>query len=70
MKSHRPLHETIFAIFGIVMALVYVILGIAIIFTDFADAILPKGMKLILGIAIIGYGIFRIYRAAKQLLPS
>jgi len=61
------MHETIFAVFGVAMAVVYVVLGIVIIFTPFGEDIFPKKIKMVFGTAIIVYGVFRLFRAFKQM---
>ncbi|MCU0352999.1 MAG: hypothetical protein MUD08_04550 [Cytophagales bacterium] len=67
MRQRRPLHETIFASFGILMAVVYVVLGLVVIFTPLADNLMPKAAKILFGAAMALYGLFRLYRSVKQL---
>jgi|GEM_PF-4838299 len=67
MKAHKPLHERIFAIFGIVMAVVYVALGLVLVFTPLGASVFSKEVKMAFGAAISLYGLFRLYRAATQL---
>ena len=67
MRQRKPLHETIFASFGILMAVVYVILGLVVVFTPLADNLMPKTAKTLFGTAMALYGLFRLYRSVKQL---
>lgn len=56
-----------FSVLGIVMAVVYVALGIALAFTPMAENVFPAGVKTFFGAAIIVYGAFRMYRAIRQM---
>jgi uncharacterized membrane protein HdeD (DUF308 family) len=48
------------------MAVVYVVLGIVILFSPLGDVVLSKEIKLVFGSAIIIYGLFRLYRSIRQ----
>jgi hypothetical protein len=61
------MHETIFAMFGVAMAVVYIVLGIVIVFTPFGEEYLPKKIKMVFGTAIIVYGGFRLFRSIRQM---
>ena len=61
------MHETIFAMFGVAMAVVYIVLGIVIVFTPFGEEYLSKKIKMVFGIAIIVYGGFRLFRSIRQM---
>lgn len=64
----KPLHETMFSVLGIVMAVVYVALGITLAATPLGESMFPEGTKVMLGVAIIIYGAFRMYRAIRQMV--
>ncbi len=66
MRPRKPLHETVIFTFSIVMAVVYVVLGIVILFSPLGDVVLSKEIKLVFGSAIIIYGLFRLYRSIRQ----
>lgn len=65
-NTRRPIHEKIVLVFSLLMAIVYVLVGAGIIFWPFPDEILSEGIKTPFGIALIIYGIFRMYRVYKQ----
>jgi len=53
--------------FGFIMVIVYVSAGLVLIFMDENTTILSRKTRLILGSALILYGIFRAWRALKYL---
>ncbi len=67
MRERKPMHETIYAVFGAAMALVYIALGMVFLFSSLGGTVFPEQLTKVFGTAIIGYGIFRIYRAIKQM---
>ena len=64
----KPLHETMFSMLGIVMAVVYVALGITLAATPLGETVFPEGTKVLIGVVIIVYGAFRMYRAIRQMV--
>jgi len=50
-------------IFECVMAVVYVVLSIILLFTSFFTRSVPEGLRIGVGIVIGLYGLFRVYRA-------
>ena len=55
-------------IFECFMAVMYVLASYVFLFTHFFDnSILPKGIRIGLGIVLGLYGFFRIYRAYKKI---
>jgi len=55
-------------IFECFMAIVYAFASYVFLFTHFFDnSILPRGMRIGLGIVLGLYGLFRIYRAYKKI---
>ena len=54
-------------IFECVMAVVYVVLSIILLFTSFFNRSVPEGLRIIVGIVIGLYGLFRVYRAYNKI---
>jgi hypothetical protein len=51
--------------FGLLMMVVYMVVGLLLIFSENFLDFLNKTTKFVLGIILIGYGIFRAYRALR-----
>ncbi|MDP4185513.1 MAG: hypothetical protein Q8862_10175 [Bacteroidota bacterium] len=52
-------------IFGAGMVLVYIGLGVLMLFTPYFNETIPKTNRYLIGIALIGYGAYRFYRTLK-----
>ena len=53
--------------FECVMAIVYVVLSIVLLFTSFFDRSVPKELRIGVGIVIGIYGLFRVHRAYTKI---
>jgi len=53
-------------VFRIIIAVAYVILGIALLILKFSDGFLSAKTKTALAVLVILYGSFRMYRALKM----
>ena len=54
-------------IFESVMAVLYLIFGAIFLFTPTFDKVMQKGFGIALGIVLVLYGIFRIFRAVRKI---
>jgi Na+-translocating ferredoxin:NAD+ oxidoreductase RnfD subunit len=64
MKFDLPF---ILKIFGSMMAFVYAGLGAFFIFTDINIPALSQTYRIVFGVVLLGYGIYRIYRTLSAL---
>jgi uncharacterized membrane protein len=53
--------KDIFLVFKIFMSLVYLVMGILILFSDVIKLPIINSGRIILGLALVLYGIFRMY---------
>ena len=61
----RPGLSLILKVFSSAMAFIYAIAGMYLIFSDVAFLTLDRRYKIILGIVLLVYGLYRIYRSLK-----
>ena len=54
-------------IFECVMAVLYLLFGVVFLFTSVFDKVIQGGFGIALGIVLVLYGIFRIFRAVKKI---
>jgi len=54
-------------IFECVMAIAYLALGIVLLFTPLFIYQIPGGLRIGLGVILVSYGVFRVYRAYKKI---
>lgn len=69
-NTRKPLHEKIILAFSLLMAVVYVVVGAGILFWPFPVELLSKELKTPFGVALIIYGIFRMYRVYRQYIQQ
>lgn len=58
--------EAVLKYLGLVMALIYVIAGVTVLFQPQKLFNIPKAYVLPIGIALLGYGLFRSYRLYQK----
>lgn len=61
---NKYLHPGI--VFRVIIAIAYIILGIAIFILKFSSEFLQPKTKILFAMLVILYGVFRIYRALKM----
>ena len=66
MAWDKNLFSKIMTIFGFFMVVVFLVLGIALVFFPVYNY-LPGNMKIIFGVFFITYGIFRLARLIQQI---
>ena len=57
-------------IFECVMAVLYLIFGAVFLFTPVFDKVIQGGFSIALGIVLVLYGIFRIFRAVRRIISK
>lgn len=67
--STGKMYDKVFAIFGVFMVFFYIGLGVFIIFHPLLDH-LDKALRLIFGITLIIYGIYRIMYSYEKIKKS
>jgi cytochrome c biogenesis protein CcdA len=65
--SNKNLYDRVFAVFGTVMVFFYLGLGAFIIFSPMLDSYMDKALRIVFGIPLIIYGIYRIFVAWEKI---
>jgi hypothetical protein len=60
--------QVIIDYFGMVMVFIYLFLGFGVLFSEFARERFPESFRLMLGIVLVLYGLFRGYRDFRKMM--
>jgi len=65
--SNKNLYDRVFAVFGTLMVFFYLGLGAFIIFSPLLDSYMDKALRIVFGIPLIIYGIYRVFVAWEKI---
>jgi len=67
LMSNKNLYDKVFAVFGTVMVFFYLGLGAFIIFSPMLDSYMDKALRIVFGIPLIIYDIYRVFVAWEKI---
>jgi len=65
-KKKESGQSTVLYIFESIMSVFYLAISFILLFTGLFEGAIPKSIRLLLGILLGFYGIFRVYRAIRK----